>query len=134
MGASGGELLQCTATLPAGSGKCNSCNALPGCLGAVGTAILAMHCHSPRGIGQWDPCNALPPCLAAVGSATPEVPRGSGQLPHCLRVVGSKTPAMHCHSAWGQWALELLQCSASLHGVSGHWTSYNALPHCLGTA
>ena len=35
-------------------------------------------------------------------------------LPHCLGAVGSATPAMHCLTAWGQWAVELLQCTASL--------------------
>ena len=40
------ELLQCTALLPGGSGQCNSnsCNALPHCLGAVGSGTPAMHC------------------------------------------------------------------------------------------
>ena len=31
-------------------------------------------------------------------------------LPHCLGAVGSATPAMHCLTAWEQWAVELLQC------------------------
>ena len=77
------ELLQCTASLPGGSGQCNSCNALP---------------HCPGGSGQCNSCNALP---------------------HCLGAVGSATPAMHCLTALGQWAAELLQCTASLPGGSG---------------
>ena len=28
---------------------------------------------------------------------------------------------MHCLTAWGKWAVELLQCSASLPGGSGQW-------------
>ena len=40
-------------------------------------------------------------------------------LPHCLGAVGSGTPAMHCLTAWGQWAVDLLQCTASLPGGSG---------------
>ena len=40
---------------------------------------------------------------------------------------------MHCHTTWGQWAVELLQCSPSLPGGSGQCNSCNA--ECLrGTA
>ena len=45
------QLLQCTASLPWGSRQCNSCNALPHCLGAVGSATPAMHCLTAW--GQW---------------------------------------------------------------------------------
>ena len=38
------KLLQYTASLPRGSGQCNSCNALPQRLGAVGGGTPAMHC------------------------------------------------------------------------------------------
>ena len=63
---------------------------------------------------------------------------GSGQgnscnaLPHCLEAVGSATPAMHCLTAYGQWAVELLLCTARLPRGSGQWNSSNAVPHCLG--
>ena len=65
-------------------------------------------------------------------------------LPHRLGAVGSGTPATHCHTAWGQWAVQLLQrtallhggiglqCTAPLPGGSGQWNSCNSLPHCLG--
>ena len=39
---------------------------------------------------------------------------------------------MHRLTAWGQWAAELLQCTAPQPGGSGHWNACNALPHCLG--
>ena len=39
---------------------------------------------------------------------------------------------MHCPNAWGQWAVDLVQYTASLPGGSGQWTSCNTLPHCLG--
>ena len=39
---------------------------------------------------------------------------------------------MHCHTAWGQWAVELMSCTASLPGGSGQCNSCNALPHCPG--
>ena len=77
------QLLQCTAPLPWGSRQRNSCNAMPHCLGAVGSATPAMH------------------CLTALGP------------------VGSATPAMHCLTAWGQWTVQLLQCTASLPWGSG---------------
>ena len=75
-------------------------------------------------------------------------------LLHCRfgqSAVGSGTPATHRHTAWRLWALELLQCSASLPGGqwvvqllryaasllrgSGQWSSRsccNALLLCLG--
>ena len=65
----------------------------------------------PGGSGQWNGCNALP---------------------HCLGAVGSGTPAMHCPTAWGQRAVQLLQCTASMPWGSGQWTSCNALPHYPG--
>ena len=37
------ELLLCIASLPRGSGQCNSCIALPHCPGAVGSATPAIH-------------------------------------------------------------------------------------------
>ena len=37
-------LLECIATLPVGSGQCSSCNALPHCLGALGSGTPAIHC------------------------------------------------------------------------------------------
>ena len=169
------ELLQCTAPLLGGSGQCNSCNALPHCPravgqwnscnalphcpGAVGSGTLAMHCLTawgqrtvqplqctaslPRVSGQCSSCNAPPPC-----------PGGSGQcnscnaLPHCLGAVGSATSAIHCRTAggqwaaqllqrtaalaWGQWAVDLRQYTAALPGGSGQCSSCITLPHCLG--
>ena len=38
------DLLQYTASLPGGSGQWKSCNALPLCLGAVGTGTRALRC------------------------------------------------------------------------------------------
>ena len=168
------NLLQCTATLPGGSGQWNSCHALPGCLRAVGRAIPAMHCHTTWGPGQWNSCNALTGCLGAVDSGTPSthcltawgrwaveflqytssLPRVGGQwnsfhaLPHysgalgggtralqclnCLGAVGNGTPATHWLIAWGRWAVQILQCTATLLEVSGRCNSCDALPRCLG--
>ena len=55
------QLLQCTTSLPWGSGQWNSCNALPHCLGAVGSGPLAMHCLTVWGSGQCNSCNDLAP-------------------------------------------------------------------------
>ena len=123
------QLLHCAAPLPGGSGQRNSCNALPHCLGAVGSATPAMRCLTALGaVGSATPAMH---CLTAWGQwavqllqCTASLPGGSGQcnscnaLPHCLGVVGSATPAMHCLTAWGEWALQLLQCTASLPGGS----------------
>ena len=52
-------------------------------------------------------------------------------LLHCScgqRAVGSGTPAMHCHTAWRPWAVELLLRTAALPGGSGQWNSCNTLP------
>ena len=87
------QLLQCPISLPGGRGQRNSCNTLPHCLGAVGSAAPAMHCLTAW--GQW----ALNSCKA---------------LAHCRGAVGSATPAMHCLTAWGQWAVQLLQCTDCL--------------------
>ena len=110
-----------------GSGQCNSCNALPHCLGAVGSATSAMHCLT-----------ALGQLAVELLQCTASLPGGSGQcnfcnaLPHCPGAVGSGTPAMNCLSARGQWAVQFLQCTALLPWGSGQWNSCNALPHCLG--
>ena len=45
------QLLQCSATLPGGSGQWNSCNALPHCPWAVGSGAPAVHRHTAW--GQW---------------------------------------------------------------------------------
>ena len=137
------QLLQCSASLAGGSVQPNSCNALPHCPGAVGSATPAMHrltvwgqwavellqCTAslPLGSRQCNSCNALPHCPGAVGSATPAM--------HCLTAlgaVGSAAPAMLCLTGRGQCAAQLLQCTASLPWGSGQWNSCNTLPHCLG--
>ena len=43
----------------------------------------------------------------------------------------SRTPPIHRHTAWGQWAVVLLQCTASLAGGSRQLNRCNALPHYL---
>ena len=116
--------MQCTAPLPGGSGQCNSCNAVPHSLGAVGSATPATHCltawgqwavdppqcTAPLPWGQWaaDPLQytaALPGGSGQCNSCnalTASLPGGSGQcnfcnaLPHCPGAAGSAPPAMHC--------------------------------------
>ena len=116
--------MQCTTSLPQGNGHCNSCNILPRCLGAIGSAHPAMHCLTaggrwamqllhgtaslPAGSRQWNSCDY---CLTAGGGgrvvarlqyvASP--PGGNGQwnswstLPHCSGAMGSRTLATHPH-------------------------------------
>ena len=75
----------------------------------IGTLSAVLHCLVP--------CTALHcVCRAA---------------PH-LRAVGSGSVAMHCNTACGQGAVELLQLSAALPVGSGHRKSCNALPHVWG--
>ena len=89
------QLLQCTASLPGGSGPCSCCYALPNCLGAVGRGNPAMHCHTAWGhSGQWNSYNAPP---------------------HPMGALGSATPAKQGVTAWGQWVVQLLQ------STMGHW-------------
>ena len=153
------ELLQCTASLPGGSGQCNPCNAPPNCLGAAGSGTPAMHCPTAWGQraaellqctaslpwGQWAVQLLQRTATLAWGQwaddlrqYTAALPGGSGQwnscitLPHCLGAVDSATPATHCLTVWGQWAAELLQGTASLPWGGWQWNSCNALPHCLG--
>ena len=124
--------MQCTATLPGGSGQWNSCNTPSHCLGAVGSATPAMHCHTawgqwavqllqctatpPGGGWQWNSCHARAHQLGGRGvlprrRSLPKERYSCNALLHCLGAVGSATPAMHCHTAWGQWAVQLLQCA-----------------------
>ena len=118
------QLLQCTASRPKDSGHCNFCNAVPHCLGAVGSATPAMHCSAAS--GQWAlelmQCTSTPPG----GSASAAT--------HCLRpggAVGRSSATMHFDTAWGQWAMELWQHTATLPWGSGRWNTCNVLPHCV---
>ena len=75
-----------TALLPGGIGRCKSCNALPHCLGAVGSGTPVMHCLTAW--GQW--------ALLVVGvscRAYGEVERGTpawGDGEYCPR--GGQSP------------------------------------------
>ena len=104
------KLLQCTASLLGGSRQCNSCNALPHCLGAADSAAPAMYCltalgalgsatpamHCPTAWGQW---------AVQLRQCTASLPWGSREwnsykaLPHCLGAADSATPAMHYPTA-----------------------------------
>ena len=146
---------------------------------AEGSATLAMHCFlawgqcaaqllqrtsTPTGgSGQWNSWKAKAHQLGGRGA----LPRrrllrkerySCNALPHFLGAVGNGTLAIHCLTTWGQWAMELLQRTASLPRGTGQWsscnapadklegrevlprrwplpekrTSYDALPKCLG--
>ena len=118
------QLLQCTASLPWGSGQWNSRNALPHCPGGVGSATPAMHCLTAW--GQW---------TVQLLQCTASLPRNSGQcnscnaLPHCLGAMGSATPAIHCRTAalpWGSLTVPRAEAAGTMgRGVPGdgawHW-------------
>ena len=122
------QFLSCTATLVAGIRQCNSCNALPQCLGAVGSATPVMHCLTAWGDGE----SCLPPGSVAVhcmrGHWALQLWQYTAPLPWGSRIA---TPAMDCHTASGQWALSVLQCTSSLPGDTWGCNSCHALPHCL---
>ena len=71
-------------------------------------------------------CNATPHCLAALGSSTHAM--------HCLTDWGKRAchSCKHCLTALGQWAVELVQNTASLPEGNGKCNSCNVLPQCLG--
>ena len=140
---------------PIGQGQwqCNSRGTLPHCVGAVHSATPAMQRHTAwgrwavelmqctasllGGIVQWNSCHALPQCLGAVGSGTPTMrgPSSWGDGESCPRdgrCLKSGIPAVHYLTARGQWAVELMKHTASLHSGSGQCNACNALPHRLG--
>ena len=49
--------------------------------------------------------------------------KSCGTLSHRLDAVGGRTPAVHCHTTWGKWAVELLRHIAALRGCRGRWIS-----------
>ena len=58
---------------------------------------------------------------------------GDGESsPRGGRCLKSGTPAMHCRTAWGQWAVQLLQCTAIAPRGGGQWNSCNARAPQLG--
>ena len=136
------ELVQCSASLPRGSGKWNFCNALPYYLGAGGSATHAMRCLTAWGHGVVE----LLGCLATLSGGSGEC-NSCIALPHCPG-NGHCNSCDLCHNASGQWAVLLFQCTttlpggkgamqvwectASLSGDSGQWDFCNALPHCPG--
>ena len=86
--------------------KRNSCNALPHCLEAVGSATRAMHCRTTW--RRW--AVQLLQCTTPLGWASGQL-NSCHALPKCLVAVGSANCAMHYHTAWGRWAMKLLQCA-----------------------
>ena len=74
-------------------------------------------------------CTATP--LGGIGQCN-----SCSTLPHCLGVVGKGTPTMHCHTAWGRWAVEFLQWAGPPARGRGVLPKRRSLPmECLrGTA
>ena len=119
------ELPHCSATVPRGSRRWNSCNAAPYCrLQVVGSGTLATYRHSGLERGGMKLLQCTPTLL---GGSWPW--NSCNPPPLCLWPVGSENLAKQCHTACGQWAVELLQCTTSLPMGSGRWDSCNAPPH-----
>ena len=136
--ATGGEwvvqLLQRTSPPSWGSGKCNSCHALPHCPVAPGSGTPATQRPAPSGQwavqllqyissllwGQW---------VVQLLQRTTPPSWGSGKCnschapPHCLMALGIGTSPLQCLAIWGQWAVELVQRSASLPRGTGQGNS-----------
>ena len=79
-----------------------------------------------------------PPCktnremsdeAAAAAALTYLLTYSRNALPHCFGAVDSAASAMHCRTALGQWAVELLQCTARLPGGSGQCNSAHPFKH-----
>ena len=86
--------------------------------------MLLLQCTAtpPAGGRHWNSCNARAHEL-----------RGQGVLLRRRSLRKNGTRAMHCPTIWEQWAVQFLQCSASLPGGSGQCNTSNA--ECLrGTA
>ena len=90
----------------------------------------------PTGTGKWE--GRVPKCALCASVLLYSRDQCTVALGQCCsadtcarsqEAVGSGTPSMHCHTARGQWAVELLQCTASVPGGSGQWNCCNALPH-----
>ena len=123
------QLLQCSASLPWGQWAAELLQYTAALPGGSGLQLLQYTAALPGGSGQCNSnsCNALPHCLGAVGGATSTM--------HSLTAWGQwAVQLLQCTASlpWGQWAVQLLQCTASLPGGSGQWNSCNAPPHCLG--
>ena len=111
------ELLQCTASLPGGSGQRNSCNALPHCLGALGSATSAIHCRTALGaVGSATPAMH---CLSALGQWAAELLQRTASLPGSSGQCNSCNALPHCPGGSGQcnscngWS----ECSAGPVGM-----------------
>ena len=101
------QLLQCTATMP----------------GAVGSGNPVRSCHTTQ--GHW--VVELLQCAPAA-----HLLGGRGVLPRRRSLPKNGTLATHRLTAWGQWAVELPSCTATLLRGSGQCNSCNTQPHCLG--
>ena len=80
------------------------------CFGAA--LLAAVHCTTPHCV-----------CPTALQLWAEGCGKSCNALPHRLEAVGSGTLATHCLTALGQWAVQLLQCTAPLPWGSGQWNS-----------
>ena len=102
-----------TAHCPQAVRQCVAGGPLPTAPRQWGSVLQKVHCPLPPG-SEAVYCRSSTPLPGGTGLWT-----SCNTLPHCLGAVGSGTPAIHCPTAWGQWAVDLLQYTASLPRGSG---------------
>ena len=101
------------------------------CKASGGPSSSENRAHRPGGDGESCPGGVrslLPGQWGAIFFREPGAPTrgGRGVLPRGC----SESPARPVGGHLGQWAVELLQCTAPLLGGNGQCNSCNALPHC----
>ena len=95
-----------------------------------GSAMHELHCPLPLDIEvlhAWQRIAGVPFLAATASWAGFPVPPAGGTAHR-----SSSTPAIHCLGAWGQWAVQLLSCTAKLPGGGGQCNSCNARDQQLG--
>ena len=121
------DILRCTATLPGSNRQCNSCNAQPQCLGAMGKEPLVSTCTLAAGSRQRTSWNGLQHRFGVVGIGMVALHCNiaCGQLaggtcnapPQCLRAVGSGIAPIHCRGCRRAVGRYLLHCGAQARGL-----------------
>ena len=98
----------------------------------VARCTMSAFCLVPHCLVVWTALHCVCPVALHLWAEGSGLWKACITLPHHAEAMGSETRTTHSLSALGQWALELLQCTALLPWGSGRCTSCNAQPHCLG--
>ena len=125
------ELLLCTASLLVGNGQLDFLCALPHFRRPRALELMLCNASEPLGTGPWNSFFAMPHRLRAVWRVGDGPWNSFCSLPHRLWAVSRKTPSLHYLTTYGQCAMELLLCTASLPMGNGQQNFSCALSHCL---